>query len=158
MDYTELFKKAIENKDKYDFKSVCKIINTDNDFFCGDYDAWEDNYWYRLIPAWAVSYDRCYGFLCAEYPVALLTEYCPEELIHIFEKNGILYTALEEPMRCDENILRQYVHHPRVFDESFIDSCDYSLDDERLLMVIERLETGRKQYIDSGCFMFDEIR
>ena len=158
MDYTEVFKKAIENKSNYNFESVRKNINSHSSFYCGDWDAWADNHWYRLTPECVVSYDKCYGFLSAEYPVALLTEYCPYELKSLFDELGIINTRLEEPMSCDENILRQYISYPMVFDETFIDKCDYSCDDERFAMVLKRLETGKKYYIDSSCFMMDEIR
>ena len=158
MDYTEIFTKAIENKSSYDFETVRKNINSHNSFYCGDWDEWADIHWYRLTPESVVSYDKCYGFLCAEYPVALLTEYCPYELKSLFDELGILNTALEEPMSCDENILRQYISYPMVFDETFIDRCDYSCDDERFAMVLKRLETGKKHYIDSSSFTMEEIR
>ncbi len=158
MDYTEIFSKAIALKSQYHFASTQKCINSHNDFHCGDYDDWADNDWYRLTPTRAVSYDKCYGYLCAEYPVALLSDHCPEKLKQLLDEIGVLYTKLEEPMRCEEAILQQYVHNTKVFDESFIDKCDYSFEDERFLMVLDRLETGHKQYIDSAQFTMKEIR
>lgn len=82
MDYTKIFTRAIENKSKYEFRSVCRAINAFSNFHCGDWDNWADNYWYLLRPTIVVSYDKCYGYLCAEYPVALLTKHCPDELIN----------------------------------------------------------------------------
>lgn len=149
MDYTNIFKNAIDNKDDYDFQRICKVINSHKDFRCGDWDDWADDYWYLLRPTIVVSYDKCYGYLCAEYPVALLTKHCPDELINFFDEFEILHTTLEEPMSCNEKILQQYVHDKMVFDENFLDSSDYSFDDERFLLVLYRLETGKKQYIDS---------
>lgn len=158
MDYTELFANAIEIKDNYDFKSVRMVINSRNSFHCGDWDDWADNNWYLLTPQFAVSYDKCYGYLCAEYPVALLTEHCPYELKQLFDNIGVLNAKFEEPMSCNEDILRQYIRYPMVFDERFIDKGEYSFNDERFLKVLERLETGRKNYIDSSSFTMKEIR
>lgn len=158
MDYTEIFKRAIENKDKYDFENICKIIESNGDFKCGDWDDWADNYWYLLRPSWVVSYDKCYGFLCKKYPVALLTKYCPEKLSHLFDEQRILYENLEEPMSCDETVLKQYYHGQMIIDESFVDTCNYDFNDERFLMLIHRLETGQKSYLDSSYFMMKEIR
>ena len=92
------------------------------------------------------------------YPVALLTEYCPEELKQILDGNGILYTELVEPMCCDEEILRKYVPHRIVFDESFMDNGDFSFDDERFFWICQKLDTGHQRYIDASCFSMTEIR
>lgn len=158
MDYTNIFKNAIDNKDDYEFHRIRKVINSHKDFHCGDWDDWADNDWYLLCPNNPVSYDNCFGFLCKEFPVAVLTEYCPKQLLYILEENGIFHSDLVEPMSCDTHILQHYVRHKKVFDENFIDSCDYSFDDERFLLVLYRLETGNKQYIDSSCFTMAEIR
>ena len=45
-----------------------------------------------------------------------------------------------------------------VKNESFVDNGDYDFDDERFELVLERLETGRKSYVDSSCFTMEEIR
>ena len=41
-DYTEIFSKAIELKNSYDFKAVMGSINANNDLQCGDWDDWAD--------------------------------------------------------------------------------------------------------------------
>lgn len=156
MDYTEIFSKAIQLKSQYIFSDIKNLINAHNNFYCGDWDDWADIDWYRLTSR-SGDY-KSYGFLCAEYPIALLSDDCPEELQHLLDEIGILNTKLQEPMCCDEKILKQYVHYRMVFDERFIDNCNYSFDDERFLAVLERLETGHKRYIDSGDFTMDEIR
>ena len=158
MDYTEIFSKAIELKSHYNFDEIKKCINAHNDFHCGDYDDWADNAWYLLTPTWVVSYDKCYGYLCAEYPIALLSDYCPGKLKRLLVENGVICTQLDEPMSCDESILQQYVHDMKVFDENFVEKCEYSFDDERFLKLLYKLETGHKQYIDSGSFTMKEIR
>ena len=74
--YTELFTKAVEHKDNYDFQAVKKRIDGCPDYHCGDWDEWADN----------------------------------------------------------------------------------NFDDEHLNMVLERLKTGHKGYVDSSCFTMKEIR
>ncbi|MBR1750661.1 MAG: hypothetical protein IJ740_19480 [Ruminococcus sp.] len=157
-DYTDIFSKAIELKNRYDFRTVRCKINAYNDLKCGDWDDWADDRWYRLCPKTPCSYDRCYGFICASYPVALLTEYCPEVLKQALDEVGVLHTELSEPMCCDEEILRQYVPRCIVFDESFMDSGDFSPDDERFFWVCQKLDTGHQSYIDAGSFTMKEIR
>jgi len=156
MDYTELFANAAERKSQYDFEEIKKRIDAQDGLQCGDWDDWADNHWYRLCPDSPVPYDRCFGFLCMHYPAALLTEHCPEELRRLLNENGILCAKLEEPMQCDETILRQYVQKP-VLDERFLDGA-YDFNDERFEMVLHRMETGQKSYIDAGSFTMEEIR
>lgn len=157
-DYTEIFSKAIECRSGYDAKKVGKIINAQSDLNFGDPDEWVNEHWYLLSPAIPFSYDEYYGYLSSEYPIALLSKKCPEKIKHILDENRILYTELIEPLSCDENILRQYVHHIKVFDERFVDNCNYSFDDERFDMVLEKLESGCQRYVDSNNFMFSEIK
>jgi len=156
--YTEIFSQALKMKEGYDVKKLKKIIDSQNEFHCGDYDEWADNYWYMLTPQQMKSYDEYYGYLSLEYPIALLSENCPDKLKSLLSENGILHSLWEEPLSCDENILKQYVHDKIVFDEHFVDSCDYSFDDERFFWLMQKYETGFQNYIDAGCFMFSEIR
>ena len=156
MDYTDLFSKAIERKERYDFNDVEKRINATNIYHCGDWDEWADNRWYMLTPM--NGNFACYGFICAEYPVALLMKSRPQGLADILNELGILSAEFYEPMSCDEKILKQYVHGKFVFDEQFVDNGDYDFDDVRFELVLERLETGIKGYVDSSCFTMEEIR
>ena len=66
---------------------------------------------------------------------------------------GILSSEFDEPMSCDEKILRQFVHGKMVFDEHFIVSGNYDFNDERFEKVLKRIETGFKDYVDSSCFI-----
>lgn len=157
-DYTEIFTKAIKLKESYDFETVRSRINAHNDLHCGDWDDWTDDRWYRLCPKTPCSYEKCYGFICAAFPVALLTEYCPEALKQALDEVGGIHTEFVEPMRCDEEVLRQYVPQRIVFDESFMDSGDFSPDDERFFWVCQKLDIGQQGYIDSGSFTMEEIR
>ena len=157
MDYTDLFADAISGKAQYHFAEIKARIDAQAGMHCGDWDEWADGNWYRLCPETPVPYSNCFGFLCAAYPAALLTAHCPAELRQLLGENGILCAELEEPMSCAEDVLRQYVTGKVVFDERFLDGA-YDADDERFRMVLHRLETGQKNYIDAGCFTMEEIR
>ena len=157
-DHTEIFTKAIEKKEQYDFETVRRLIDAHDVLQCGDWDDWADDRWYRLCPKKPCGYDKCYGFISAAFPVALVTKNCPEDLKKLLDENGILHTELEEPMSCDEDILRQFVPGCVVFDESFMESGDLSFDDERFFLYNQKLDTGHKGYIDAGCFTMEEIR
>lgn len=158
MDYTDIFTNAVKSKQGYNFYAVKKRIDSYNDLQCGDWDDWADVHWYRLCPKKPCVYEKCYGFISAKFPVALISSYCPEKLKELLSELGIFYDKLEEPMCCDEKVLRQFLEYPLVFDERFIDKNDYSFDDERFEMVLKKLETGVKSYIDSSCFTMEEIR
>ena len=60
-------------------------------------------------------------------------------------------------MRCDEEILRQYVPQRIAFDESFMDHGDFSPDDERFFWFCQKLDTGHQGYIDAGGFTMEGI-
>ena len=157
-DYTEIFSKAAGLKDGYDLKDVRNRINAHDELQFGDWDDWADDQWYRLCPKIPCSYEKCFGFICASYPVALLTGYAPEALIQILDEAGILHSELVEPMCCDEEILRKYVPGRIVFDESFMDNCNFSFNDERFFWICQKLDTGQQSYIDAGSFTMAEIR
>ena len=44
--YTEIFSQALKMKEGYDVKKLKKIIDSQNEFHCGDYDEWADIYAY----------------------------------------------------------------------------------------------------------------
>lgn len=98
-----------------------------------------------------------YGYLSIQYPVALIKENCPEIIRRILAENNILFTELEEPMRCNEDILRKYVDR-RLIDESAFLNGNFSFDDERFDFILNRIETGYSCYIDASNFMFNDIR
>ena len=53
--------------------------------------------WYMLTPSYASGAGfACYGYICAEYPAALLTESCPQGLSDILSELGILSAMLDE--------------------------------------------------------------
>lgn len=89
--YTEIFSQALKMKEGYDVKKLKKIIDSQNEFHCGDYDEWADNYWYMLTPQQMKSYDEYYRYLSLEYPIALLSENCPDKLKSLLYENGILH-------------------------------------------------------------------
>lgn len=172
-DYTEIFSKAIELSSGYRVENIADIINSTDDNYCQERDDWGEYNWYYLAKADKsdipinVGYLSeediddmilyTYGYLSCYYPVALIKENCPEIIRRILAENNILFTELEEPMRCNEDILRKYVDR-RVIDESAFLNGNFSFDDERFELILDRIETGYSCYIDASNFIFDDIQ
>lgn len=160
-DYTEIFSKAIDLSTGYDIKKISEIINSIGDNYgCEEDGEWGVYFWRLLcevIPNYGIT--DIYGYLSKYYPIALIKENCPEIIKHTLEENNILVTELEEPMSCNEYILRNYVcDSRRIIDENaFLNNGDFSFDDERFDMILCRIETGCHFYVDSGNFTFDDI-
>ncbi len=152
-DYTKIFSKAIEISENYDAASTAgKLMSSGCVKWCGDKDDEMCDYrWYVI--GWA----PCFGHLSREFPAALLYENCPQEIKDILAEDDILFTELEEPMCCDEAVLKRYVHSRKVIDERFLENEDFSHDDERFEAVLMKLEKGRQYYVDSSSFTFAEI-
>ncbi|MDE6780812.1 MAG: hypothetical protein K2J40_05060 [Ruminococcus sp.] len=158
-DYTEIFSKAIDLSSGYDIDKICDIINVIGDNYCGTDDEWCTYLWYDLCKKTADNkLGDNYGYLSRDYSVALIKENCPDIIKHTLAENNILLTEFEEPMCCNEDVLREYVQGRRVIDESvFLNNSDFSFDDERFELILHRLETGERYYIDAENFMFDDI-
>lgn len=157
-DYTEIFSKAIELSSGYRVKNIADIINSTDDNYCVTDNEWGEYNWYYIVEE---DKDHMilgdYGYLSIQYPVALIKENCPEIIKRILAENNILFTELEEPMCCNEDILRKYVDR-RVIDESAFLNSDYSFDDEIFDLILYRIEKGSHCYIDASNFMFDDIQ
>lgn len=158
-DYTEIFSEAINISSGYNIEKICNIINSIGNNYCGTDDEWCDYNWYYLCKETESNqlFD-VYGYLSREYPVALIKKNCPEIIISVLAENKILFTEFEEPLCCDQDILRRYVHFKRVIDESAFLNGGFAFDDERFELILQRIENGRQYYIDAGNFMFDEIQ
>ncbi len=157
--YTEIFSKAIDLSPQYDIDKISDIINSIGDNYCGTDDEWCSYNWYYLCRETENNLlTDIYGYLSAEYPIALIKENCPEIIISVLAENNILFTEFEEPMCCNEDILRKYVHGRCVINESaFLNNGDFSFEDDRFELILQRLETGRQYYIDAENFMFSDI-
>lgn len=63
----------------------------------------------------------------------------------------------------DTALFRNAAAHRSQYDFTRVQTCIDALDgirsgDERFLLVLKRLETGQRSYIDAGCFTMQEIR
>lgn len=157
-DYTEIFSKAIDLSSGYDIKKISNIINSIGDNYCGTDDEWCTYLWYDLckITADNMMIDN-YGYLSRDYPVALIKENCPDIIKRTLAENNILLTEFQEPMCCNEDILQQYVDRLVIDESVFLNNGDFSFDDERFELILNRLETGERYYIDAENFIFDDI-
>lgn len=155
-DVTDIFSQAIAISEGYDAKALSKKLETLPNIWCYmEYDSCDR--WYLIGRTNGKQLLEIYGYFSRYYPAALLMERCPENVSAILHTNKVLMTAFEEPLSCDEKILQQYLPGCKVFDESFLESCDYSFDDERFDLVLHKLETGSQSYVDAGHFLFEDL-
>jgi len=158
-DCTDFFTEAIKQGEEYCAEDVQLFLNAYDEIACeDDDDALEPN-WLLLYRTDGYDCTDFYGYLSIQYPAAFLTAQCPQLLKEILQSQHILYTLLEEPMCCDAEILKRYAPQERykVFNEDALVSGEISPDDERFQLVLYRLETGYKCYIDAGDFRLDEM-
>jgi hypothetical protein len=157
----EIFKKSIDNQENYNIKQLKSIFESQNFYFDDQDDEWCEYLWYVI----GVAEEFCcpqppedvYAYISTQFPVALIFDNCPEIVKNILSENNIFYTEFDFNLSCEENTLKKFIPDKRVIDESFLDTCDYSIDDERFEYVLERLETGKKYYIDPTEFTFNDI-
>lgn len=158
-DYTGIFSEALEISSGYDINKICDIINSVGDNYCGMDDEMCTYRWYYLCRTTENNMlYGVYGYLSVDYPVALLKENCPDIIKSVLAAYKILFTEFEEPMCCSEDILRKYVHGRRVIDETAFLNSDFSYGDERFKLILQRIETGKRYYIDAENFIFREIQ
>lgn len=160
-DYTAFFTAAVRQGTHYDAEYVRNMLNAHDNICCTDDADCIDENFLLVYETDGYDYTDFYGYLSMYYPAALLKEHCPALVKEILDGLHILYTDLEEPMRCDADVLRQFApKRPNsfpIFDEDALLAGDVSPEDERFLLVLYRLETGHKCYVDAGEFYFREI-
>lgn len=158
-DYTEFFKAALRAGADYSADDVQNALSAHDNICCtDDMDCNYEN-WLFIYGCDGMDFTDFYGYLSMRYPAALLKADCPAQVKEILAQNHVIYTALEEPMCCDAEILRRFAPQSAyiIFNEDALLSGDISPDDAHFLLVLERLETGRKCYVDAGDFCFGEI-
>lgn len=155
-DVTDIFSRAIALSEGYNAEALSKNMEKLRNIWCYiEYDSCDR--WYLIGRTDGEQLLEIYGYFSSCYPVALLMKNCPKKVQIVLKANQVLMTDFEEPFCCDEKILQQYLPGCKVFDESFLDTCDYSFDDDRFDLVLFKLEKGFQTYVDAGHFTFDEL-
>ncbi|MBR5372713.1 MAG: hypothetical protein IK130_10935 [Oscillospiraceae bacterium] len=157
-DYTAFFSRALRQPMNYNADWVNSMLNAYDRLACFEDDTLDRN-WFVLYETDGWVTLETYGYLSAHHPAALLTAACPPHIVRILDGLHILHTDFEEPMRCDPEILKGYAPQQRyhIFNEDEFVGGDFSEEDERFLLVLHRLQTGQKLYVDAGCFLLHEI-
>ena len=160
-DYTAFFAAAVRQSADYSAEFVQNMLNAFDTVLCTDeIDCIDENFLFIYCYDGRTPH-TFYGYLSMHYPAALLTADCPALVKEILTEEHVLYTDLTEPMSCDADILRKFApQRPMsfpVFNEDALLAGDISPDDERFLLVLSRLETGHKSYVDAGEFYLREI-
>lgn len=120
-DLTNILRKGILLSDGYDLKIIKRKIESISGMVCR-FDLYSRHNWYFIDDCESIAN---YGCLSARFPVALLSEDCPDYFRRFLEENGILTGEFpEERCSCDWDILKQYAPQPelRIIDDMGL--CD----------------------------------
>lgn len=147
---TNIFSDGIRFSDGYNHYEIIKQINRLEGIF-SDLDDKGANW--DIIWSLKGKISQVYAFFSKRYPVALVKENCPELIVYMLKKCGILIAPFDSVFSCDEAILKRYAPHIIMLDDRFLDDCNFSLDDEKLFYIYENIK-----YITPYSFTFDEIR
>ena len=148
-DLTEIFKKGISNSQNYNKYTVINKINTLFNINCSDADRYN---WCLIWETLSDSNNVIYGYLSQHYPVAIVNNNCRDDLLKILNELSISIAHFNEPFCCDESILKKYAPYTQIIDDRFLESTDFSLDDDRLYDIYQGIK-----YVTPYCFRFDEI-
>ncbi len=151
-DLTNTFLKGIKEGKAYKPYNVSSAINRTVHLSC-DLDDEGGNWELILLHEENRNKYKTAGYLSRYFPVAILKDYCPKELINILRNYNVFIEFFDEPFSCDEDVLRKYAPFTRILDDRFLDDGNFSLDDERLFYIYENIK-----YVTPYNFTFDEIR
>ena len=149
-DLTNVFAEGMRSAEGYNHFKIIRQIKSLEGILC---DTDDDGANWDVIWTLINRKTEIYAFFSRMYPVALIKQNCPESVLYMLKKCGVLITLFDSIFSCDAEILKQYAPDRNILDDSFLDDCNFSLDDERLYYIYERIP-----YITPYSFTFDEIR
>ena len=152
-DLTEIFKKGIFLSNNYNAVLISKLISKSiNNISCEFYE--DSNYnWYEIVRIENNFVIEIYGYLSYKFPVAILKNNCPKNIIDFLNNNNILIENYYDKYCCDDKILRIYVDERiPVINDNFL--YDETIPfNEKLFLEIDELII----YVSSYNFTFEEL-
>lgn len=149
-DITLAFEKAIAFRNGYNSKKIAFEIETNTDSWCRLEDD-SNLKWYLISKTNGESIIKYYGYLSRMYPVAIMMDNCPKEILNILFKSEVIVEKYCEKYSCDEKILSQFVDKLLV-DDGFLYNDKIPFDEE-LFNVID--DGG--EYINPCGFRFEDL-
>lgn len=151
-DISQLLEKASLEANQYDSKHISRAIEKVPNIWCRLEDDSNFN-WYLIGKNDGESVVSYYGYLSSKFPVALLTEDCPDAVYRILSVSGISIDKYCKRYSCRADVLRRYVNDIELIDDSFLYDDSLQFDEEIFL----KIDEGTR-YINPRNFSFDEIK
>lgn len=149
-DLTNVFSEGIRSSECYNHFKIINQINSLEGILC---DIDDDGANWDVIWTLTNRKTEIFAFFLKKYPVALVKQNCPENVLYMLKKYNVLIALLDSVFCCDATILKQYAPDRNILDDRFLVEEDFSPDDERLFYIYENIK-----YITPYEFTFDEIR
>lgn len=149
-DLTTVFSEGMCSSEDYNHFRIIRHINSIEGILC---DVDDDGANWDVIWTLVDKQTELFAFFSKMYPVALVKEKCPESVLHMLEKCGVLTVPFDSVFFCDAAILKQYAPDRNILDDRFLTKEDFSPDDERLFFIYNNIK-----YITPYEFTFDESR
>lgn len=149
-DLTTIFSEGMRFAEEYNHFKLIRHINSLEEILC---DIDDDGANWDVIWTLVNRKTEIFAFFSKMYPVALIKQKCPESVLNMLKKYGVLIAPFDSVFSCDATILKQYAPDRNILDDRFLTEEDFSLDDERLFFIYNNIK-----YITPYEFTFDEIR
>lgn len=151
-DLTEIFSKAIENKDRYNSLEVSKQLGKLDNVWCRIEDD-SNRKWYLISETDGKSVKTYFGYLSCDYPVSLLFENCPKNVIDCLEDNKVLITEYDDRYSCRDDILGYFIDNIPIIDDRFLRDESIPFDTETFLLIDDGLK-----YVSPYDFSFESLK
>ena len=118
-DVTEIFRKAADEHDTYYYETVRYALESDPEIWCVP-DSDSNEKWAYIGRTENNDMVESYGFLCVDFPVALMKDNCPDKIKRTLDKCRVLHTSFDDELSCDEAVLREYLTEVLIIDDRFL--------------------------------------
>ena len=149
-DITLVFEKAIAFRNGYNSKQIASEIEMKADSWCRLEDD-SNLKWYLISKNNGKTIIKYYGYLSRMYPVAIMMEDCPNEILKILFNSEVIVEKYYEKYKCDEKILSRFVDKI-IIDDGFLYNDKIPFNEELFNVIDDGVE-----YINPCGFRFEEL-
>ncbi|SEQ05920.1 hypothetical protein SAMN02910289_01144 [Lachnospiraceae bacterium RM5] len=149
-DITLVFKKAIACRNEYNSKLIATKIEMNYDCWCRLEDD-SNLKWYLISKTNGKTVIKYYGYLSKTFPVAIVMDDCPNEIVTFLFESGIIVEKYYKKYKCDEIVLKQFVDK-HIIDDSFLFNEKIPFNEELFSIIDDGID-----YINPCDFRFEEL-
>ena len=150
-DVTEIFRKAADEHDTYYYETVRYALESDPEIWCVP-DSDSNEKWAYIGRTENNDMVESYGFLCVDFPVALLKDNCPDKIRRTLDKCRVMHTSFDDELSCDEAVLREYLTEVLIIDDRFLEDESREFDEEAYQKILDGC-----RYTTPYRFAFDDL-